>query len=389
MVLIIFALVLVLGIAFYQAVQGAFSAMIMAILTIACALLAINYYEPLAEWLLYSGQPEFADASMLIGLFAVPLLILRIFVDRLIPGNMLLGQWPDRITGGCLGLVTGLVCTGILMLALQMLPWNDSVMGYRPFDDTLHRQRSLSPLYPDEFTLGMANTFSTGSMAADPENPWKKQHDDLLLDLHCSRNTGKDSTGAEMNLRGEVMTNSMEVLGVYKPEQPVWQGEVPPYPLASDADVRTGEQTVVVRCSVAENAKEKKRGMYYLAATQFRLVTRSGRSFYPVGYLTYLPAGSTAYNSRGDKSEWILYPAPVDNSGKAQLGQVIVARSGESGKPLIVDWVFRLPAKDAIGNDDPLAYIAFRRIARDGLDAHFKVIPSMPPTKDALDRKGD
>jgi len=92
MVLIIFALVLVLGIAFYQAVHGAFSAMIMAILTIACALLAINYYEPLAEWLLYSGQPEFADASMLIGLFAVPLLILRIFVDRLIPGNMLLGQ---------------------------------------------------------------------------------------------------------------------------------------------------------------------------------------------------------------------------------------------------------------------------------------------------------
>lgn len=390
MVLIIFALVLVLGIAFYQAVQGAFSAMIMALLTIACALLAINYYEPLAEWLLYSGQPEFADASTLIALFAVPLLILRIFVDRLIPGNMLLGQWPDRIAGGCLGLVTGLVCTGILMLALQMLPWNDSVMGYRPFDDTLHRQQSLAPLYPDEFTLGMANTFSTGSMAADPENPWKKQHDDLLLDLHCSRNTGKDSTGAEMNLRGEVMTNSLEVVGVYEPPQTnLWEGEAPPYPLATDADKRSGDKTLVVRCSVAENAKEKKRGMFYLAATQFRLVTKSGRSFYPVGYLTYLPAGSTAYKPRGDKSEWILYPAPVDNNGKAQLGQVVVARSGESGKPLIVDWVFRLPAKDALGNDDPLAYMAFRRIARDGLDAHFKVIPSMPPTKDALDRKGD
>ena len=47
MVLIILAALLILGIAFYQTVQGCFGAMIMAILTVLCAAVAFNYYEPL------------------------------------------------------------------------------------------------------------------------------------------------------------------------------------------------------------------------------------------------------------------------------------------------------------------------------------------------------
>ena len=43
MVLIIAAFLLVAGIAFYQAVQGMFSALIMAVLTILCAAVAFEF----------------------------------------------------------------------------------------------------------------------------------------------------------------------------------------------------------------------------------------------------------------------------------------------------------------------------------------------------------
>ena len=49
MILIVITALFVLGIALFQAVQGLFSALIMSILTILCAVLAFNFYEPLAE----------------------------------------------------------------------------------------------------------------------------------------------------------------------------------------------------------------------------------------------------------------------------------------------------------------------------------------------------
>ena len=145
MVIIILATVMVLGIAFYQVIQGLFSALIMTILTVLCAAVAMGYYEPLASAVLYTRQAETADAVALIALFVLPLLGLRMLVDRLIPGNVVFGRWADRIGGGVLGIFSGLIITGVLMVALQMLPFGASVLGYTPFDDALQRDQSLAP----------------------------------------------------------------------------------------------------------------------------------------------------------------------------------------------------------------------------------------------------
>ena len=67
MVLIIIAALLVAGIAFFQIIQGLFSALIMTILTILCAALAFTFYEPLAA-LLHSRQAAYADAGALLAL---------------------------------------------------------------------------------------------------------------------------------------------------------------------------------------------------------------------------------------------------------------------------------------------------------------------------------
>ena len=126
MVLILLALALVIGIAFFQVIQGLFSALIMTILTILSAVVALGYYELLAE-MIYEHQPAHADAAALIALFVIPLLTLRVVSDMFIRGNVVLGVWADRIGGGSLGLITGSVMVGILMIALQMLPFGPSV----------------------------------------------------------------------------------------------------------------------------------------------------------------------------------------------------------------------------------------------------------------------
>jgi len=105
MVLIIAAAILVLAIAFFQVLQGIFSALIMAILAVLCAALSFAVYPLVAE-LLYTTQPAHADALAIIATFILPLLALRILIDRFIPGNVVLGVWADRVAGGILGILT-------------------------------------------------------------------------------------------------------------------------------------------------------------------------------------------------------------------------------------------------------------------------------------------
>ena len=126
MLLIILILLLTLGIAFWQLSQGLFSTLIMLILSIAATMVAFNFYEPLGNYFFTSvfdqKYPMYIYATSLIGLFTVTLLVLRILFDWLIPGNVLFEMWPNRIGAGVLGIMVGMVLTGVLTIAIQMLP---------------------------------------------------------------------------------------------------------------------------------------------------------------------------------------------------------------------------------------------------------------------------
>jgi len=171
MVVIILATVLILAIAYFQVIQGLFSAMIMTILSILCAALALNTYEALAEAFLHSRQQAYADPIALTALFVLPLLGVRVLLDRLVGGNVAFGAWADRIGGGMLGIV----------------------FGYRPYDDALRRDQRVWPLYPDEFTVALTRLVSKGALGG--EASFEKLHDDLLLAAFCARNTGGRNGG--------------------------------------------------------------------------------------------------------------------------------------------------------------------------------------------------
>ncbi len=363
MVLILLATVLILAIAFFQVVQGLFSALIMTVLTILCTAAAFTFYEPLAE-LLYTRQAAYADAGALIALLVIPLLVVRILFDKLIGSNVVIGVWADRVGGGILGLITGMMLVGTLTTALQMLPFGESVFTFEPFDGALQRKQNLAPFYPDRFTVGFMNVLSGGSLSGNRD--LTKTHEDLLLEAHCARNTAGKSG------RVDALPDAMKSVRVFQAPKQRWGEEIPDNPLLPSS-VRTRD--VIVRVEIDKSARDEADGndsipQWRLPATHFRMVSVSGRNYYPVGYLTY-----------GEDGGWKAHGAPEKN-GKALVGEIILARPVEGDK-LTVDWVYRIPK---VEEEDPY-YIVFRRVSKSNLITKIED-NKMPPSKNALDRKG-
>ena len=385
MLLILFTLVLILGIAFYQAVQGFYSAIVMAILTIACAVLAFQFYEPLGDAWLYARMPEYADAVGLFSLFFLSLLALRLLFDRFMGGNALTGMWTDRIAGGLVGLVTSLIVVGVMMISVQMLPFGTSILGFVPFNDNLKRDSGLFP-YPDEFTVGLVNSLSAGTpggegsapLAEDPAKPYSYIHDDLLLELFCARNTGRDDKGEYLHGSLAVMPNGLSVRGAYAPpegkNQNPWIDDIPGNPLVPSSEPT---KVLVIRIVLTNDSGAKDPDKAYrLPGSQFRLVSKNNKSYYPVGYLTYL-SQEEADKQRIKPAFWTVV-APADDKRQALPGKIIVQRTLDPASPITVDWVYRIPA-----GETP-SYMVFRKVAKSPVP---EAKPEMPDTKDALGRK--
>ena len=344
MILNVIVALMIVGIAFYQAIHGLFSAMIMAILTVLGAVIAFNYYDALGE-VLAGRLGEYAHGVSLLALFALPLLGLRLVFDRIIRGNVLLGVWADRIAGGALGLVASLVIVGMLTIIVQLLPLEASIFGYQPYDAALTKKDGGPIRLAGKFTLGLAGRLSAGCLQPIfGETRFETRHDDLLLEAYCARSRPRGG-------RAGAQPDALEVdrAFVLSPDQP-GMGEIldsaPGYrePLLGADETKV----VVVRVKVNQSARSERKddNWFRLPATHFRLVAKSGRSFYPVGYLTY--AGV-----------WRLNTAKTEEQ-VAKVGEILVTRPWQKkGGPakLTVDWVYRLPQAES-----PV-YLAFRRTA--------------------------
>ncbi len=336
MLLILLATILILAIAYFQVTQGFFSAMIMTILSVISLVLAFNFYEPLAK-LMYPYQPASADGIALLVLFVVLLLAMRMAIDRFFKANVVLGQWVDRLGGGALGIITGMILVGMLAVVVQMQPWGRSIIGYSPFDDSLNRSQRLWPFRPDEFVAGAAKALSAQSLGSQSGGGFGKAHDDLLLEQFCARNT------AGRNSRIDAETNAFAVEAAYLN----WVSDIPICPLLKDEITKA----IVIRVEVRRGASDDD-GWWRLPGTHFRLVGTSGRSYYPVGYL--------ATSARSLASGGWECVGPRDG-GVAVPGQLIAEKRFGEDDDAIVDWVYQI-----LNNDEP-DYMVFRRIVRDAV----------------------
>ncbi len=364
MLLTIFCLLLILGIVFYQSLQGLYSSLIMALATVAATLVAFSFYEPLAAQV-YKSQPLYADAASLLVLMVIPLFILRTLLDRFLPGNVVPSVWVDRIGGGIFGLVTAMLLVGTFAVALQMLPWGRSVMGYDPYDDNLARKDTFFMLDAPGFTLGTVKFLSAGSLHGN-EN-FATLHDDLNMEMWGARNRwelgggeqarryGQDEVKIPSIVRGKVTPGSLSVISVYDATTAQMSGGktfgigAPVWPLEPQA-AEGRSRVFIAHVNIDRDAQDDDK-WWRLMGTQFRLVTRDGASFYPVGYLMKKDGLVIAEDAVGN----LKLNRPGAGAANADKDSAI------QGK-LTVDWVYRIPN---LGDQVRVPwFITFRRVAR-------------------------
>ena len=335
MILIIVFSLLLIGIAFFQALQGLFSALVMALLTTLSVALALNYFEPLGD-LLAANLGIYSYPAALLALFVIPLYILREIFDRVIRGNVVLGLWPDRIGGGLLGTYSAFLMVGMLSLVMQFLPWNETMMGWRGYDSFMATADGATPRWAGNFFVGVGQHLSDGAFGGD--RSLLAAHADLAQDAFAAQNrlsgAAPDSPPAGVTVEGAFSLADPE-----KPDQK-FEGsdedrmrisETAPRNPLMEGDEAT--RVYVIRTNIGtEVARLEKDSWWRLAGTQFRVVGTDGRSYYPVGYLSY-------------SGGWKLNTALEESGTKVELTKLYVGRPGDMGPSLRVDWVYRLPAK--------------------------------------------
>jgi len=201
----LFSVVLILCIAFFQALQGLFSAVIMCVLTILSAALAFGVYENLYYGLLMAQLPEQGEAVALVGAFLVALLILRTLADNVVKGNMQFPVWVDRIGGGAFGLVAAILVVGMIQIGFELLPFDATFLGFNRFvpvsadrnaelteqdlkkkgPDAVRWRRESLTFSPDEFTIKLVALLSDGALSGTTS--FREVHPDFAAEIQNSR----------------------------------------------------------------------------------------------------------------------------------------------------------------------------------------------------------
>ena len=204
MIATIILCVIVRGLAFYQVFkQNLFSAVIMAMLSLAAAMAAFDFYEILSEQLIKAGLKGYPpETGTFLGLFIITLLLLRLASDKLIKGNMKFTMLVDRIGSAVMGLMAGLIMAGMVALGFQLLPIPSKFLGYDRFPDIerlsqpgavantsdfenrLGSEKGLFP-FADGLVFSLVKHASNYGFAGS--TPLSRFHPDLPRELYLNR----------------------------------------------------------------------------------------------------------------------------------------------------------------------------------------------------------
>src|SRR5688500_12369491 len=98
--------ILLIGlVAYFQYLQGFFSAALSAIIAIIAAVIAVGYQETVVNLLLKGKFADQANAIALIVLFAVIYIALRFLFDKAVPGNLRFPLYVEKIGAAVSGIV--------------------------------------------------------------------------------------------------------------------------------------------------------------------------------------------------------------------------------------------------------------------------------------------
>ncbi|MFH0980906.1 MAG: CvpA family protein [Planctomycetota bacterium] len=163
----LFALILLLAIAYFHSIRGLFSALLSAVLAILCAALAFATFEYIAVKLLVQLKPDYALGLSLMGMFILPLFILRVGLDRYVHRACLLPLLVDKAGGFVFGVVAAYLMVGMLAISLQLMPFGNGFLGFTRVDraDPTKAEQNELWLQPDRFAARLASGLSSGVLS--------------------------------------------------------------------------------------------------------------------------------------------------------------------------------------------------------------------------------
>src|SRR5687768_8784497 len=115
--------VIIIGlVAYFQYLQGFFSAGLSAVFAIFAAVVAVAYHEWVVGMLLKGQFADQANAIALVVIFAAAYIIPRIIFDSFVPGNVAFPLYVDRVGAGVAGVIAGIFVAGVFAIAAQSMP---------------------------------------------------------------------------------------------------------------------------------------------------------------------------------------------------------------------------------------------------------------------------
>jgi hypothetical protein len=164
---------LVLLIAYWWANEGLFSSILHLVCVIAAGAVAFALWEPITMAMLNGGAMDnYAWGLVLVGVFAVTLLVLRVASDKLIPANIQFPAWANLGIGGLLGAWSGVLSIGICLIGSGFVQSTNEIMGYRGIarsKSTGIVEKVGDPIWLDvsQLTSSFFSTLSLGTMHPD------------------------------------------------------------------------------------------------------------------------------------------------------------------------------------------------------------------------------
>jgi hypothetical protein len=161
--------------------DGMWSNSIRLINTISAGLLAMNFFEPVADWLEQQASTYgyFCDFIALWGLFFVFSLIFRLMTDRLSEVKVKFLKIADQIGSGVLALWIGWVMVCFTMVSLHTAPLAKNCL----FESFQPEERMFLGFAPDRQWLGFTQKMSQGPYERSvSEAEWKAEK--TIFDPH-------------------------------------------------------------------------------------------------------------------------------------------------------------------------------------------------------------
>ena len=165
-------------------IMTSFATMITVLLA---AILALNYYESIANVLISKGKGgQWAQGLCLLLLFILTVALVRMGLDYIVGANINFGTISTKVTAVITGAFSGLIISGIFIISLSLMPLN-SKMPYSRFPEGGLDPRSpkKAMLNADALTAGIFQWVSKGSLSSSKN--FGMMHPNYITETHLNR----------------------------------------------------------------------------------------------------------------------------------------------------------------------------------------------------------